>query len=99
MQLVKITMDVSDRERASPHLAAPLSVAADLILPGRWARGVRPVTGHSHVSEVSIIRNRRKTARLKAQLKARRTKERLRVTGRLVKRRPAGRLVKRLRRK
>jgi hypothetical protein len=43
-------------------------------------------------------RNRRKTARNKAALKAKHVKERLRKAGRLVKRRAGGRLVKRVRR-
>jgi hypothetical protein len=44
-----------------------------------------------------VVRNRRKTARLKAMLKAKRRKERLRKAHRLTKRRPGGRLVKKVR--
>ena len=44
-----------------------------------------------------MIRNRRKTARLKAQLKAKYKKERLRKAGRLSKRQNGGRLVKKAR--
>jgi hypothetical protein len=43
------------------------------------------------------ISRRNKTARSKAQLKAKKSKERLRKASRLIKRRPGGRLVHKVR--